>query len=206
MPSSKKLLLATHNKNKQKEMSFLLTNMGINVLGLEYFPEIGNITEDGLTLLENSLIKGRTVYSFTGLPTLADDTGLEVDALYGAPGVHSARYSGEKASYEDNVNKLLHELRNIPLELRTARFRTVISFINNANELYEEGIVEGRIAFEKKGEKGFGYDPIIIPDNFETTFSEMSQKDKNLISHRSRAINKMKKTLIKYFKNGESIE
>lgn len=206
MPSSKKLVLATHNKNKQKEMRFLLTNMGINVLGLEYFPEIGNIKEDGLTLLENSLIKGRTVYSFTGLPTLADDTGLEVDALNGAPGVHSARYSGEKASYEDNVNKLLHELRNIPLELRTARFRTVISFINNANEHYEEGIVEGRIAFKKKGEKGFGYDPIFIPDNFETTFSEMSQKDKNLISHRSRAINKMKKTLIKYFKNGESIE
>jgi len=206
MPSSKKLVLATHNKNKQKEMRFLLTNMGINVLGLEYFPEIGNIKEDGLTLLENSLIKGRTVYSFTGLPTLADDTGLEVDALNGAPGVHSARYSGEKASYEDNVNKLLHELRNIPLELRTARFRTVISFINNANELYEEGVVEGRIAFKKKGEKGFGYDPIFIPDNFETTFSEMSQKDKNLISHRSRALNKMKKTLIKYFKNGEPIE
>ena len=206
MSADKKIVIATHNMDKQKEMIFLLANMDIEVLTMENFPHIGDIEETGTTLHENSLIKAREVYKITGLPSLADDTGLEVDALNGDPGVYSARYSGENATYQENVNKLLTELKDVPTQLRTARFRTVVTFVYLGVELYEEGVVEGVIASDVKGIKGFGYDPIFKPLDQKLTFAEMSKDKKNLISHRAKALEKMVQQLNKYFKNGGSIE
>ena len=206
MSANKKLVIATQNRNKQKEMISLLADMDIEVLTMEHFPHIGDIEETGTTLHENSLIKAREVYKITGLPSLADDTGLEVDALNGDPGVYSARYSGENPTYQDNVNKLLTELKDVPTQLRTARFRTVVTFVYLGVELYEEGVVEGVIASDVKGIKGFGYDPIFKPLDQKLTFAEMSKDKKSLISHRAKAMEKMVQQLNKYFKKGGSIE
>jgi len=200
-----KLVLATHNINKQEEMNALLADMGIVIVGLDAYPQIGDIEETGTTLIENSFIKARTVHELTGLPSLADDTGLEVDALDGAPGVYSARYAGKNPSFEDNMNKLLTELQGLPKDRRTARFRTIISFVDGSRELFSEGIVEGIITLDTKGEDGFGYDPIFQPEGQDLTFAEMTQNEKNKISHRGRALIKMRKLLEPYFKKGVNI-
>ena len=172
-------------------MSALLSHLAIIIVGLDDFPQIGEIEETGTTLLENSLIKARTVHELTGLPALADDTGLEVDALDGAPGVYSARFAGENPTYEDNVNKLLSKLEGVSTEKRTARFRTVIAFVDDRMELFAQGIIEGLITVEPRGHGGFGYDPVFLPATEGKTFSEMSQERKNQISHRGRALAKM---------------
>ena len=200
MITKKKIVVATHNINKQKEINALLKDLNVNVLGMEHFPIINSIEETGSTLLENSLIKSRTVSQLTGLATIADDTGLEVDALHGSPGVYSARYAGSNATYEANVEKLLFELIEVPEALRTARFRTVISYVDNKKEFVDEGVIEGLITFKPSGNKGFGYDPIFKPLGFEKTFSEISQDKKNIISHRALALKKIKKTLKKTIK------
>ena len=200
MITKKKIVVATHNINKQKEINALLKDLNVNVLGIEHFPIINSIEETGSTLLENSLIKSRTVSQLTGLATIADDTGLEVDALHGSPGVYSARYAGSNATYEANVEKLLFELIEVPEALRTARFRTVISYVDNKKEFVDEGVIEGMITFKPSGNKGFGYDPIFKPLGFEKTFSEISQDKKNIISHRALALKKIKKTLKKTIK------
>ena len=205
MSRRRKLVLATHNSHKQQEMSALLSHLGIIIVGLDDFPQIGEIEETGTTLLENSLIKARTVHKITGLPALADDTGLEVDALDGAPGVYSARYAGNNPSYEDNINKLLFELKGLQLDNRNARFRTVISFVDDNEELLSEGVIEGVITLDSRGRDGFGYDPIFQPESYDRTFAEMEQDEKNLISHRARALEKMKKILELYFNKGEDI-
>ena len=127
MSRRRKLVLATHNTHKQTEMSTLLAPMGISIVGLDDFPQIGDIEETGTTLLENSLIKARTVYQITGLPSLADDTGLEVDALDGAPGVYSARFAGENPTYEDNVNKLLSKLDGVSAEKNELHYMEIFS-------------------------------------------------------------------------------
>ena len=206
MITKKKIVVATHNINKQKEINALLKDLNVNVLGIEHFPIINSIEETGSTLLENSLIKSRTVSQLTGLATIADDTGLEVDALHGSPGVYSARYAGSNATYEANVEKLLFELIEVPEALRTARFRTVISYVDNKKEFVDEGVIEGMITFKPSGNKGFGYDPIFKPLGFEKTFSEISQDKKNIISHRALALKKIKKTLKKQLNNRGSIE
>lgn len=206
MITKKKIVVATHNINKQKEINALLKDLNVNVLGIEHFPIINSIEETGSTLLENSLIKSRTVSQLTGLATIADDTGLEVDALHGSPGVYSARYAGSNATYEANVEKLLFELKDVPEALRTARFRTVISYVDNKKEFVDEGVIEGMITFKPSGNKGFGYDPIFKPLGFEKTFSEISQDKKNIISHRALALKKIKKTLKKQLNNRGSIE
>ena len=193
MSRQRKLVLATNNSHKKLEMSALLSHLGIIIVGLDDFPQIGEIEETGTTLLENSLIKARTVHEITGLPALADDTGLEVDALDGAPGVYSARYAGKDPSYQDNVNKLLFELKGLKLEKRNARFRTVISYIDDNVELHSEGVIEGVITLESKGTEGFGYDPVFQPESYSCTFAEMHQDEKNLISHRARALEKNEK-------------
>ena len=202
----KKIVLATHNTNKQKEINALLKNLGVNVLGMEHFPNIESIEETGSTLLANSLIKSRTVSQITGLAAIADDTGLEVDALDGAPGVYSAIYAGSNATYEANVEKLLFELKDVPESLRTARFRTVISYVDLKKEFVDEGVIEGMISFKPSGKKGFGYDPVFKPIGSEKTFSEISQNEKNIISHRALALKKIKKTLKEYLNNGVSID
>lgn len=206
MSRRRKLVLATHNSHKKTEMNTLLAPLGISIVGLDDFPQIGDIEETGTTLLENSLIKARSVHQITGLPSLADDTGLEVDALDGAPGVYSARFAGENPTYEDNVNKLLSKLEGVSAEKRTARFRTIIAFVDGRRELFAEGIIEGLITVEPCGYEGFGYDPIFLPETESKTFSEMSQERKNQISHRGRALAKMQKKLNNYFNKGESIE
>jgi XTP/dITP diphosphohydrolase len=206
MSRRKTLVLATHNIHKQTEMNSILSDLGVNVIGLDQFPEIKDIAETGTTLIENALIKARTVHKITGLPSLADDTGLEVDALDGAPGVYSARFAGENPTFEDNVNKMLTALGGIPDDKRTARFRTALAFVDSNSELCEEGVIEGKITEKPRGEDGFGYDPIFEPANKTKTFAEMANEEKNRISHRARALEKMQKTLKHYFEKGVSID
>ena len=190
-----KIILATHNRDKCAEMTAILGEFSIELLSLDDFPDIDEIVENGNTLEENALIKARTAYKMTNLPSWADDTGLEVDALNGEPGIYSARYAGETCSYSDNVNKLLKNMENIPAEKRTARFQTAIAFVDVNMELVSEGIVEGKITTEPKGFGGFGYDPVFYVLEKGKTYSEMNMTEKNQISHRKKAIQNMIKLL-----------
>ena len=187
----KEIVLATHNPDKKKEIMIALRELGVNILSLDNFPEIGEIEETGSTLLENSLIKARTVSAVTGKPAIADDTGLEVDALNGAPGIYSARYAGINVSYEDNVRKLLSEMSSFDMDSRTARFRTVVSFHSSNEELWTEGVIEGSITMNAIGKGGFGYDPVFRVRKTGKTFAEMTRQEKNRISHRGLALEKM---------------
>ena len=187
----KEIVIATHNPDKKKEIMIALRELGVNILSLDNFPEIGEIEETGSTLLENSLIKARTVSAVTGKPAIADDTGLEVDALNGAPGIYSARYAGINVSYEDNVRKLLSEMSSFDMDSRTARFRTVVSFHSSNEELWTEGVIEGSITMNAIGKGGFGYDPVFRVRKTGKTFAEMTRQEKNRISHRGVALDKM---------------
>ena len=185
------IVLATHNPHKREELrNILLAEVGneMEVLTLDdIHPPIGEIEETGATLEENALIKARAVHDRTKLPTVADDTGLEVEALHGAPGVYSARYSGEGATYASNVKKLLFELEG--KGNRYAKFSTVIAYIGaNGSEHLFRGEVNGVIAHAPRGTNGFGYDPIFIPEDGTKTFAEMGDEEKNAISHRGRAL------------------
>ena len=191
----KDIVIATHNPDKKKEIMIALHELGVNILFLDNFPEIGEIEETGSTLLENSLIKARTVSAITGIPAIADDTGLEVDALNGAPGIYSARYAGINVSYEDNVRKLLSEMSSTDMDSRTARFRTVVSFHSQNKELWTEGVIEGSITMGAIGTGGFGYDPVFKVEQTGKTFAEMTRREKNKISHRGVALEKMCKLL-----------
>ena len=182
------IVLATHNRGKMKEMSSILAHLSVKLLTLDDFPQIGEIPETGETLKENAFIKAETVHQKTGLPALADDTGLEVDALDGAPGVHSSRYDGETATFEDNCRKMLQEMDGIPSEERTARFHTVIAFVSDSGNEWTEGMVEGRILEIKRGDGGFGYDPLFYYPPLKKTFAELNSEQKNNISHRGKAL------------------
>ena len=187
----KQIILATHNSDKQKELEIGFSDLGIEVLTLQNFPEIGEIIEDGNTLRDNALIKARTVFIKTKIPAIGDDTGLSVDSLNGEPGIYSARYSGDNATYSENVNKLLHNMQNVKEKERTAQFITCMAFTDGKMELVSEGLVKGIITKEIKGVGGFGYDPVFYVTEKNKTFAEMSIKEKNQISHRGRAIKKM---------------
>ncbi|HJL77744.1 MAG TPA: RdgB/HAM1 family non-canonical purine NTP pyrophosphatase [Candidatus Marinimicrobia bacterium] len=192
------IVLATHNRDKREELQEALSEFTVEILSLNDFPFIGEIEEVGQTLLENSMIKAKTVHNLTQLPAIADDTGLEVEALNGAPGIYAARYAGEDVTYEDNVNKLLAEMENIPLENRKAQFRTVISFVDKDRELWTEGTIKGIIGESAKGKNGFGYDPVFFVPELEKTFSELSIGEKNKISHRGLAMKKFRILLREY--------
>ena len=196
-----KIVVATHNKDKFKELYHGLKSLKIELLSLEDFPEIGEIIENGKTLEQNALIKARTVNQLTSLPAISDDTGLFVDALNGDPGIYSARYAGENSTYLDNVNKMLHEMKNIPEGKRQAKFSTVMAYVDGKRELIAEGFVKGIISNKIKGIGGFGYDSIFYVCNKGKTFSEMSIEEKNLISHRSRAIDALKAKLASNLSN-----
>lgn len=182
------LLFATNNKHKINEIRDLLDN-NFKILGLADVNITEDIPEDAETLAENALFKARFVHDRTGLNVFADDTGLEVEALGGAPGVYSARYAGEGRSFDDNINKLLEQMADA--EDRRARFRTVIALILEGNEYLFEGTVEGVITSERRGNGGFGYDPVFLPDGYDLTFAEIPLSEKNRISHRARAMRKL---------------
>lgn len=183
-----KLVLATQNTNKIEEMKSLVSDLGIEVFSALDFPELEDVDEDQPTLDGNALKKARYVHSITGLPSLSDDTGLEVSALNGAPGVYSARYAGENASYQDNVDKLLVEMKG--KSNRSAQFRTVLALVSDEQEHTFEGVCKGEIILEEKGTAGFGYDPVFQPEGFNKTFAEFEASEKNEISHRGRAVQK----------------
>ena len=191
-----KIVLATHNHDKEIELQHSLRGLDVDICSLSEYPDIGEIEETGTTLLENSLLKAHTVHDRTGLPTIADDTGLEIDALDGAPGVYSARFAGLNATYEDNVNKLLSVMENVPDDMRSARFRTVISYVDKTQELWTEGFIDGRITETPRGNMGFGYDPVFYVPRLEKTFAELSTNEKNKISHRGLALQKLRKILV----------
>jgi len=195
-----KIVLATHNHDKEIELQHSLRGLGVDICLLSEYPDIGEIEETGTTLLENSLLKAHTVHDRTGLPAIADDTGLEIDALDGAPGVYSARFAGPDATYEDNINKLLSEMEDVSDDMRSARFRTVISFVDEVQELWTEGFIEGRITEDPRGNMGFGYDPVFYVPRLEKTFAELSTAEKNKISHRGLALQKLRKILINVLK------
>ena len=179
-----RLVFATNNKHKQEEMSAILGGK-VELLSLADIACHDDIPETADTLEGNALIKARYIYDKYGCSCFADDTGLEVDALGGEPGVYSARYAGENNDSEANMRKLLQNLTG--KSERSAQFRTVIALIIEGEEFLFDGIVRGRISEERMGSAGFGYDPIFIPDGYEESFAQMAAEQKNAISHRSRA-------------------
>ena len=198
-----KIILATHNKDKRKEMMAALIDLNVKILSLEDFPHVGEIIEDGQSLVENAKIKAQTVFDITGIPAISDDTGLSVNALNGAPGVYSARYAGDNATYTDNVEKLVEEMKNIPSENRGAQFQTVMVYIDKDTELIADGVVKGQIANASKGVGGFGYDPVFYIPEKEKTFAEMTIQEKNQISHRGIALRNLKGILHSYLNNSQ---
>jgi XTP/dITP diphosphohydrolase len=181
-----KLVCASANPHKIDEIAAIL---GPTVELQPRPADVPDVVEDGETLLDNARLKARAFCAATGLPAVADDTGLEVDGLDGAPGVWSARYAGEHATYADNVAKLLRELAARPGASRTARFRSVALVAHpDGSELWCEGVVEGTITDSPRGDNGFGYDPVFVPDDGDgRSFAEMDDSEKNAISHRGRA-------------------
>lgn len=187
-----KIVFATNNAHKLSEVSAVLGE-GYELVTLREVGITEDIPETGATLDENASQKARYVFERTGLDCFADDTGLEVEALNGAPGVRSARYATDGHDFAANNRKLLRELDG--KENRRARFRTVISLIQGGVERQVEGIVEGVIATQESGNEGFGYDPLFIPDGYSRTFADMSADEKNAISHRARAVQNLVKLL-----------
>tara|TARA_R100001143_G_C3360945_1_gene135547 strand:+ start:5833 stop:6435 length:603 start_codon:yes stop_codon:yes gene_type:complete len=194
MKKPEMIFLASGNPHKIEELHQLLEPLQIQVRSTRDLEDAAEVEEDQPDLAGNALKKARYWFDQTGLPSLADDTGLEVDVLNGAPGVYSARYAGENVTYAENVEKLLREMVG---EIdRSARFRTVIAFVTDEGEYLFEGVCEGIITNERKGEKGFGYDPVFQPDDYSETFAELSSKEKNRISHRGRALDKFVSRII----------
>ena len=183
-----KLVLATFNRDKARELLALLDIPGLELRSLAEYPEAVAPEENGATLLENATIKAEAALKLTGLGAIADDTGLEVDALNGAPGVYAARFAGPDATYADNCRLMLERMNGVPPERRGARFRTVcVAVFPNGERLIGEGAVLGRITEAPRGDHGFGYDPVFEVSETGRTFAEMATDQKNAISHRSRA-------------------
>jgi XTP/dITP diphosphohydrolase len=186
----KKIVIASSNKHKVSEISINIQPFFDTILSFSDFPKIGEIIEDGTTIEENSFIKSRASFKYTGLASVADDTILEVDHLNGEPGLYTARYAGEQATYNQNMNKLIKELHGVEINMRTARFRTVISYVDGVNDFHVEGILEGKILKNKIGKNGFGYDPIFYVDKYDKSLAQINSSLKNDISHRGLAIKK----------------
>ena len=185
----KKLVFASNNAHKLSEIRAILGDC-IEIISLSDLQCHDEIPETADTLEGNALIKARYVWEHYGLYCFADDTGLEVEALGGAPGVYSARFAGEHASFEDNVSLLLERLSGVATP-RRARFRTVIALIDEYGPHFFEGSVDGEITLERSGENGFGYDPIFRPEGREETFAQLTEQEKNSMSHRGRAVQKL---------------
>jgi XTP/dITP diphosphohydrolase len=190
-----RILLATRNRHKIEEIKTILSDLPIQVSTLNDFPNVPRLKEEGTTFQENSLQKARTVYEHTKIPTLADDSGLEVFFLNGRPGVISARYAGEGATDEENNKKLLNQMLGVAPRRRHAQFRAVLTLLGDGVLETTEGLCPGMLAETPRGTNGFGYDPIFLPDGFSRTYAELTAAEKNTISHRAKALEKMKEIL-----------
>lgn len=185
-----KVVLASGNPGKLRELGALLADLQFNVVPQSDY-DVPGAAETGLTFIENALIKARHAAQLTGLPAIADDSGIAVDALNGAPGIYSARYAGEQASDGDNLNKLLAATRHLPAAERTARYHCVIVYMRRADDpvpLLAMGSWEGRLLDEPRGDQGFGYDPIFYLDSHQCTAAELDPDEKNRLSHRGQAL------------------
>ena len=192
-----KIIFATGNKDKLKEIRMILGGTGLEIISMKEAGVSGDIEENGTTFAENAMIKARAVCSLTGLPALADDSGLVIDALNGEPGIHSARYLGHDTSYDIKNNDLIHRLDGVPDEKRSARFVCAIACaLPDGRCFTEEAAMEGRIGYEIRGENGFGYDPIFYLPEYGCTSAEISPEEKNRISHRGKALRAMKNRLL----------
>ncbi len=191
--SVNQIVLATRNPDKGRELGALLGGIGIRIRTLEDFPTAPEVEEDGTTCEANALKKAREIARATSIPAVADDTGLEVDALEGRPGVYAARYAGEHATYEDNCRKLLIELAGVPLVNRKARFLTVAAIAFPSGDVHvTQGSLEGLITEQPIGDRGFGYDPVFFVPEFNKTLAQLTIKEKNRISHRAKAFAQMR--------------
>lgn len=194
--SNRTLLVGTGNKGKAAEIAHALEGLPWRVVSLKDYPSVPEPVEDGDSFEVNAVKKAKYYAEQFGVTALADDSGLVVDALDGAPGIYSARYSGPDATDEKNNRKLLEALAHVEPAQRTARFVCCVAFVQPDRETHiERGTVEGHIGHEPKGSGGFGYDPLFTPDGFQKTFGEMSAEDKLAISHRGRALNKLREYL-----------
>ncbi len=192
----KELVLATRNPHKGEELSALLEDLGIRIRTLADFPHAPEVEEDGATCEANAVKKATEIARAIGLPAVADDTGLEVDALGGRPGVYAARYAGERATYADNCRKLLDELAGVPGDKRTARFLTVAALALPGGDVHvAHGHLDGLITQQPVGSQGFGYDPVFFVPALGKTLAELTPAEKNHISHRANAFRKMREML-----------
>ncbi|MGI6604693.1 MAG: XTP/dITP diphosphatase [bacterium] len=198
------IVLATRNRGKIVEFRAALENLGFTVRSLHDFPAFPDVVEDASTFRENALKKARATFTFTGLPSLADDSGLEVDALGGLPGVQSHRFAGPQGDDTANNAKLLTLLQGLPPEKRTARFRAVLALVwGEGKELTVDGTCEGVILEKERGSGGFGYDPLFYLPERDLTMAEMDLQDKNAVSHRGKAIQRLSGLLTDLIKRGE---
>lgn len=192
-----KIVFATANEGKVKEIKEILKDFPIEVVSMKEMGITADIEENGTTFEENSLIKARALAKLTGLPALADDSGLEVDYLNGEPGIYSARYLGRDTDYDYKNNYIINKLSDAQDKERSARFVCVISLVlPDGREFVERGVVEGLIGYEQRGENGFGYDPIFYLPEYGKTSAELSPDEKNKISHRGKALSAMKKLIM----------
>jgi XTP/dITP diphosphohydrolase len=190
------LIVATRNKGKVREIREALKGLGLRIDSLSDFPDVPETEEDGKSFAENALKKARFYSKYFGKLTLADDSGLEVDSLKGLPGIYSARYAKEGATSRENNQKLLREMQGLPASKRRARFKCIIAVVSHdGNEAVAEGSCRGRIGFKEKGKKGFGYDPLFILPTYGKTMAEISLEEKNAISHRGKALRKIRKVV-----------
>ncbi len=190
-----KIILATRNTGKIEEIRSILKGLPFDVASVLDHPGLADVVEDGLSLEENALKKAREIYQATGITALSDDTGLEVFSLDLRPGVLSARYAGEHVSYADNNRKLLSELVGFEPTRRKARFRCIAALVGPETEIMTSGNCHGMIIDAPRGEGGFGYDPLFVPDGYKETFAELPSEVKNEISHRAKAFREMRKVL-----------
>ena len=190
------MIVATQNKGKIREIREALKGLGLRIYSLSDFPDVPEVEEDGKSFAENALKKARFYSKYFGKLTIADDSGLEVKGLKGLPGIYSARYAGERATSQENNRKLLKEMRGLPISKRGARFRCAIAVVSHdGKEGVADGSCKGTIGFKEKGKKGFGYDPLFILPEYGKTMAELSLKEKNEISHRGKALRKIRRIL-----------
>ena len=193
----KKLFFATGNQGKVKELVSLIAPYDVEILTMKDFPAFEAPEETGTTFQENAYIKAKAAVDYSGIPALADDSGITVDALKGAPGVYSARYSGENATSESNNQKLLDAMRDVPVGQRQAQFRASLALVfPDGLKFFSEGVIEGELLFEYRGDGGFGYDPLFYLESYGKTTAELTMEEKNKISHRGRAFKDIVKQMV----------